>query len=432
MNLQKLRQNILFKITSLNAVVIIIRLIISVVIQRLLSLSIGEAGIAKVGQLRNLMEILGSTATLGTFNGIVKYVAEFRDQNDELQKLFNSAYIFGSIGSLLSASILIGFSNSLAVTLFDDPEMRMVIISLALVLPIFALNRLFLGIINGVSAYKTYAKIDIFGYALSTGLTVWFLFQFNLIGVLMSIVLAPVVQILVLLFVFGKSLKNFIKTSGIRLEIPYARHLLAFTLMSFVSTVMINYIELDIRTMITNTISYTDAGNWTGMSFISKNYMVFSSGLFTLYVIPKFAQISEFKAFKTEVLHIYKTILPIFAIGMLLVYVFRSFIINLVYPNFTEMDPLFKWQLLGDFIRLATLVIAHQFLAKRMVKSFVVTELLSLGLFYGFSKLLMPIYGIEGVVMAHFYRNIIYFFVVVFLLWLYFKPSQTSGKTHDN
>ncbi|MGC1632650.1 MAG: O-antigen translocase, partial [Gelidibacter sp.] len=421
MNLQKLRQNILFKITSLNAVVIILRLIISVGIQRLLALSIGEAGIAKVGQLRNLIEIVGSIATLGTFNGVVKNVAEFKDQNEELQKLFNTTYIFGAIGSLFTGGVLIGFSNTLAMKLFDDPAMQLVIVTLALVLPIFALNRLFLGIINGVSAYKTYAKIDLFGYLLSAGLTVLFLFQFNLIGVLMSIVLAPIIQVLILFVVFGKSLKTYIKISLIRFEFPYARELFAFALMSFVSTVLINYIELDIRTMITNTLSYTEAGNWTGMSFISKNYMVFSSGLFTLYVIPKFAQIYELKGFKKEVFHIYKTILPLFGVGMVLVYVFRSELVDLVYPNFTEMEPLFKWQLLGDFIRLAALVISHQFLAKKMVKSFVITEVLSLSLFYVFVKILMPIYGIEGVAMAHFYRYVVYFGVVFLILWLHFR-----------
>src|SRR5690606_6717866 len=126
-----------------NAVVIVIRLIISVGIQRLLSLSIGETGVAKVGQLRNLFEILGSTATLGTFNGVVKYVSEFKDKNEELQRLFNTSYVFGAIGSVLSAAVLIGFSNRLAVELFDDPAMRLVIVIMALVLPILALNRLF-------------------------------------------------------------------------------------------------------------------------------------------------------------------------------------------------------------------------------------------------------------------------------------------------
>ncbi len=48
----------LLKITSLNAVVIAIRLFISIFIQRLLAELVGEAGIAKIGQLRNLSELI--------------------------------------------------------------------------------------------------------------------------------------------------------------------------------------------------------------------------------------------------------------------------------------------------------------------------------------------------------------------------------------
>ena len=72
---------------------------------------------------------------------------------------------------------------------------------------------------------------------------------------------------------------------------------------------------------------------------------------------------------------------------------------------------------MGDFIRLASLVIAHQFLAKKLVKSFIFTELISLGLFFVFSKYLVDLYGATGVVMAHFYRFIVYLVVVIIVVW---------------
>ena len=65
-----IKRNLLLKMTSLNAVVIIIRLVVSLFIQRLLAVTLGEAGIAKIGQLRNLMQILTSTASLGTLLSI--------------------------------------------------------------------------------------------------------------------------------------------------------------------------------------------------------------------------------------------------------------------------------------------------------------------------------------------------------------------------
>ena len=62
--------NLALKITSVNAVVITIRLIVSIFIQRLLAITVGEAGIANIGQMRNLLAMLSSTSTLGTFSRV--------------------------------------------------------------------------------------------------------------------------------------------------------------------------------------------------------------------------------------------------------------------------------------------------------------------------------------------------------------------------
>ncbi len=96
------------------------------------------------------------------------------------------------------------------------------------------------------------------------------------------------------------------------------------------------------------------------------------------------------------------------------------------------MSPLFKWQLLGDFVRLGAMVMGYQFLAKRMVKNFIFTEILSLGLFYGFAYYLTGIYGVSGVVMAHFFRYIIYFFVVFYLVFRYFRRRGGKPEVVEN
>ena len=72
--------------TSLNAVVIGIRLVVSLFIQRLLAEMVGEVGISKIGQLRNLTSLLTSLSTGGIFNGVTKYVSEFKDDKGQLQK----------------------------------------------------------------------------------------------------------------------------------------------------------------------------------------------------------------------------------------------------------------------------------------------------------------------------------------------------------
>ena len=230
----------------------------------------------------------------------------------------------------------------------------------------------------------------------------------------------------VLIFISGKVLNSYLKFKNLRLSLVFTNKLLVFTLMSVVSSFLLNFVELDLRTLIANDLNKAEAGYWTAMTFISKNYMVFVSGLLTLYVIPQFANIYDKKEFKRELIKIYKTILPIFAIGMVAIYVLRGFIIDVIYPDFIGMDPLFKWQLIGDFIRLCSIIIAHQFLAKGMLKSFVITELVSLISFYGLSLVLIQNFQTEGIVMAHAIRYVIYLLAVVVAIQIHFNKSKSA------
>lgn len=418
--------NLVLKITSVNAVVISIRLVVSIFIQRLLAVTVGEAGIASIGQVRSLLAMLTSTSTFGVFSGVVKYVAELKENKPELTKFFSTATLFTVIGSIVSAVILFIGSSFFSTYIFNSGNFEYVFKLLAVIVPFIAVNRIASGVVNGLSDYKQYAKIELISYLLATVAIVIGLYSSNLKGVIIAIAIAPVIQLFVLGFVFGKTLKKHLHLKGLYLNFSYKNQLLAFTLMSFVSAFLINFIELDIRTIITEELNINEAGYWTAMTFISKNYLVFATGLFTLYVLPKFSSIHDKTEFKKEVFHIYKSILPIFGLGMLLVYLLRNYIIDFIYPDFTGMEPLFKWQLLGDFIRLAALVLSYQFLAKRLVKSFVFTELLSLFLFYVLTKVFLTEYGTQGVVIAHFVRYIIYFIVVIMLVWV--NLNRTRAK----
>lgn len=423
---QFIRGNLLLKMTSLNAGVIAVRLVISLFIQRLLAEIVGEAGIAKIGSLRNLLEMLSSFASVGIFSGVVKYVAEHKEDKEQLQKLFSSAFVFTVLGTIVVSTVLFFGADYLSETIFDSAEYIYLIKLLAVIVPFISISKVFNGVINGLSRYKKLAGIDLFSYILSSILTVALLLTHNIDGALIAIALTPAIQLLVMLFIFVKVLREYVQFSKLKFKIPMTKSLLAFSLMSFFSTVLLNYVEIDIRVMIQKRITMADAGIWTAMTNISKNYMVFSSAIFTLYVLPKFAGIHNKTDFKAELFNIYKTLLPLFGVGMLLIYFLRDYVIQIIYPDFDAMSPLFKWQLMGDFVRLAALVLGYQFLAKKMVRNFIFSEILSLGLFYGFSYYFAGIYGVEGVVMAHFLRYIVYFFVVLYLVFRYFRKQQVA------
>ncbi len=423
-----IRGNLLLKMTSLNAVVVTIRLVISAVVQRLLYDYVGPVGQYKIGQLRSLSQLVMSLSSLGTFSGIVKYVAEYKTDKEQLQKLFSTTFVFTIVGVLVSGISLFLFANTISNYLFASEDFSYLIKLTAVVVPFIAMQRVFNGVINGLSEYKKFAKIDLVSYLFSVVLTLVFLFQYELDGALIAIAITPIIQVSVLLFFFFKTLREYLHFKDLKLQSPMAKSLLAFTLMSFVTSILLPIVEIDIRSMLEEKMSGRDAGVWTNLTFISKNYMVFSGSIFTLYVIPKFAGIYTSINFRKELFNIYKTILPLFAVGMLLVFLFRNVIIELLYPGLTEMAPLFKWQLLGDFIRLASLVLLNQFLAKKLVRNFIFSELFSVVVFYLLAQVLVAPFGVEGVVLAHLIRYILYFILVAFLVFRYFNKQKKASE----
>ena len=312
--------------TSLNAGVIIIRLIISVFINREVSGIVTTGQYAQIGNFRNLMAQLMSLTSLGIFNGIVKYVSEHKADKDQLQRLFSTATVFTLIGSVLAFVALFFGADFFSEKYLGAPQYAYIIKITAVVVPFVSIQRVFNGVINGLSEYKAFSKIELSAYLLSSGLLLWLLYIHEFEGALLAIALTPVIQVAVMVFIMIKVFKEYVQFSKLTFRVPLAKSLLAFTAMSFFSTILLNQVEIEVRNMIENKISASEAGVWTGLMMVSKNYMVFINAILTLYVLPKFANIHTQHGFTKELGSIYKTLLPIFAVGMLLIYFLREYI----------------------------------------------------------------------------------------------------------
>ena len=379
--------NLILKITSLNSLVVGVRLLMSLVVQNFLAQYTGQAGIAKVGQLRNISSMLMSLTSLGTFNGVVKYVSEYKSDQKTLLKLFSTLYVFSFIASIVSFCVLFFWASYFSNKLFFSDTYVVVFKVIAVAVPFISMNRIFSGVINGISDYKKHTKIEFVSHFLAAILLLASLYFYSIKGVLIAIALTPIIQFTVLLMIFGKLLKDYIDFNSISFKIPFLKQLLGFTLMSFVATVLSNYIEIDLRTLITDKISEAEAGSWTAMNSISKIYMQFLIAIFSLYILPKYAAINTLFEFRTEIKKVYKSLVPLVFIGMLLVFAFRKILIEFIFTEaFLGMAILFKWQLAGDFVRFIANVLSYQFLAKKQIKYFVSTQLLGLVMYYIFGR----------------------------------------------
>ena len=71
---------------------------------------------------------------------------------------------------------------------------------------------------------------------------------------------------------------------------------------------------------------------------------------------------------------------------------------------------------------------AYQFIAQKSWKLFIITEMISYALLYIFGVYFVDKMGIEGIVLAHFLRYVVYLIVIIFLVQYIFKKHNTIDE----
>lgn len=413
-----IKNNLLFKVTSANTLLVVVRMLFAIVSQKVLAILVGAEGIAQVGNLKNIFNFFEQFTILGTSNGLVKYISEYKNDKIELNNLFSTAFVFTLLGTIFSFIILFFGSDLLSQVIFGQKENYAFIFKvLSFIIPFMGINVVLFSLLNGLSEYKIYSKTTLVSIILNTSIIVILTYKMGLSGSLLAISITPLIQFVSYLFFYSKGFKEYINIKSLTFSLSFKKQLLSYSFMSLIVLLFVNVTDLAIRNLLENRLNISEAGYWTAMTSISRTYMQFLAAIFPLYILPRYSKINNTFEFRNEVLNIYKFLLPLIIIGMLIVFIFRNPIIRLLYTDdFLVMENLFKWQLLGDLVKFIAIVISYQFLAKRQIVYYIFTELLSVLLLYGFSVYFIDIYGTEGVVIAHFMRYSIYLVVVVYIL----------------
>lgn len=420
-SLKKITQTTLFKITSLNSFSVGLKIAIGLITSKILAIFVGPSGMALLGNLRNFLTSLENIATLGFQNGIIKYVAENKDYKKELQKIIATLFISLIFIAFVLSGFLFFFATFLNIKIFDNhSDYSIVFRVLALALPWYTVSVFLLAVLNGLSQFKKVIWSNIIGNLIGLLISIFLILQLKTLGALLSIVITPALLFFVTFYFLNKEI-NFLHSIRLYLfNFGIIKNLSSYSLMALVSSVLGPIVFLAIRNTIIENLGFDQAGFWETMSRISSYYMLFVSTILTVYFLPKLSIAKNNQETKMVFWKFYKSILPVFVVGVIVVYFLRFFIIQLLFTKeFLPVSALFFWQLVGDVFKVASLILGYQFFAKKLVAAFVISEVLSLATLYFSSLIFLHYYGIEGVVMAHAFYNFIYLIV----LSIYFRKS---------
>ena len=96
----------MLKVTSTNTLLVLVKMLFSLVSQKVLAIFIGAEGIAIVGNLKNIVLFFEQFSILGTSNGLVKYISENKDDKKQLNNLFSTVFVLSALASVVSFIIL--------------------------------------------------------------------------------------------------------------------------------------------------------------------------------------------------------------------------------------------------------------------------------------------------------------------------------------
>ncbi|HEX8562862.1 MAG TPA: O-antigen translocase [Flavobacterium sp.] len=400
----------LFKVSSLNAVSVIAKILIGLVSSKVLALFVGPPGLALVGNLRNFINSAETLSSLGFQYGIVKYVAENEGKQKELQSLFSTVFLCLVAVALLLSILLFAFADYWTdLVLPHHPHFSRVFTALAMALPWYAVSALFLSFINGLGNFRKVIYINIAGNLIGLAVSVAMIWQYQTLGALLSAVIAPALLFFVTLSGITTS-GNFLQSVSFKsFDSRIVRNLSSYSLMAFVSAVGGPIVFLAIRNRLINEVGISEAGYWEAVSRISTYYLLFISTILSVYYLPKLSASQSGAETKRIFRNYYKGILPPFVVALAIVYFLRTFLIGILFSaDFLPVSKLFFWQLLGDVFKAASLILGYQFLAKRLTIAYIATEIFSFVVMYVSSVVLIGRFHTEGVVMAHALTYFVY------------------------
>ncbi|WGE89215.1 lipid III flippase WzxE [Actinobacillus arthritidis] len=395
---------------------------ISLILVKLFALQFGLEGLGQAANFMTLITVLGVFAGGGIFNGVTKYVAELEHSPEQLDTFLVTSNRIVVLFSAVLAVIFVLFSAKISEWIFYSEDYQIVIVVTALIQFAIANSNYLLAVLKGYRQVKANAISLIIGAFLSTIFFLGLLYCFGYFGGLIGIACMSAFSFL--------PASYFLKQRGYRFKFwlqgrfswQYARNLSKFSAMVLITAMTLPITYIVLRDLLAESHSLEQVGLWQGVSKISDAYLRLITAVFSVYLLPTFAKLTQKDEIKREVVKAVKFV-GVFVIGTsLCVFVLkREIILTLYSAQFLPIESLFIWQLIGDMFKVVAYVFGYLVVAKASLKLYILAEVCQLTLLLMIGQWLIPLNGAEGAVQTYLLTYFCYFFICLLAFHRYLK-----------
>jgi len=391
------------------------------IVTKYVAVKIGPTGMTYVGQYQNIIAIIVMLSTLAITTGVVKYLAQHTDEKEKREQIINTALIIILITSLFISLCVIIASSSLSNLVFHSSNFSDVFFLYGFFVTIIAVNTLIAAIYNGLKEIKYLTAINITGSIAGVAFTVFFAYKLQVKGVLIANNFTALVIFIVNLIILRKRKFFTLKPVFAKFNKSSAKLLFGFTAIGIVSGLVMPLSQIAIRNKIIVSFSTTEAGWWQAITKISDYYLAFITTVLSIYYLPRLSEIKTKTELRQEIINGYKIVLPVVGCMALAIWISRIWVVHIVFSkDFLPMTSLFTFQLLGDFFKMGSWLLAYILVAKAEIKLIIITEILFSISLVILSYFFINKYGIIGTTYAFCINYAFYWISMLFVTKKYF------------
>lgn len=411
-----------FLLTSLNTVV---KVLSGIVLNKIIAVYLGPAGLAMLGQFQNFAGILTGIGNASIQTGVVKKIAE-NSEKKYRNKILVNASILVLVLSAVSSIIVFVFSDYFAQVILFDIGFSTTIKIFALSILFYAANVYFLSILNGLREIRQLTFISILLSLIPVLMIPLLITYFQISGVIYALILT---QFLVFLLSYGLLLKkhsyNFFKVKFSKFDMGITRILLKFGLVSFLSGALLSLSLLIVRTYIVESNSLEAAGIWEAAYKISIYFNLLFLMPISIHYLPKFSAMDNFKKIDKEIKSIIKAlIIPLLFIVFFTYLIADSIVIFLFSADFLLVNEILVVVMIAEVFRIFGGIYVTSLLASQLFKQAIFPEFGFAVIFIGhviFQSLSQL--NLLDVALSYLLATIIYFLLSLSIHYISYKKG---------
>ncbi|MFD1439581.1 O-antigen translocase [Acinetobacter terrae] len=399
----------LFKTSILNGIAVLIKTATMFILNKILAVYVGPSGYAAIGQFQNFIQMITTFAGSAVNTAVVKYTAEYHEDETRQRAVWKTAGSFVSIFSFIFTFLVLIFHQKLSLLIFKTEAYGSVLIWFSVFLIFFNLNALLLAILNGKKEIIKLVVANISGSLFSLVITGVLAVMFGLYGALVALSIYQSLNFIVTLYLSYRSeWFDFSYFFG-KIDRNIAKKIIAFAAMALISAICVPLSQMVIRGYLIHEYSAAYAGYWEAMIRLSTGYLMLATTTLGVYYLPRLSELTNVQDIKKEIYLGYKLIFPLAVFGGIIIYAIKDWIIQLLFSAaFLPMRELFLWQMMGDSLKIGSWILAYLMLGKAMTKLFIVTEITFTCSSIVLTYLCTQYFGFKGVSIAHLVNYALY------------------------